>query len=995
MNRTSRLLATGLALGLAAVLLVSALPAVAQTDVTTGRIVGQVTDNEGQPLPGVSVEAKNTGTGLTLVQVTDARGLYRIVNVPVGSYAVSANLSGFQKSTRTGITVNLASAITVDLKLQLSSVSEALTVTAEAPVIETTQTASQAIVDNSAIQSLPVSGRNFYDFVLLTPNAQRDRERQNLALSGQRGIATNVTVDGVDFTNAFFGGTTGAGEGRAPLSISQESVREFQVVQSGASAEYGRSGGGFVNVITKSGSNEWHGAVFGYYRPSDWSATLADGTEPRDSKKYNLGASFGGPAIKDRLFFFASYEQQRQDTTIPLSGSVAAAETIILARDPTFPTSGTDYTQTADGDVYFGRLDFQLNDKHRVTARGNYNTYDGINGTYSSTTRSPSSNGIEGLETYSLVGQWNGMFSNNLINDFNAQYVKEDIPRQDKGLGLPEIQVQGGATLGEVAFLPILATQDRITLFDSLTFLIGNHVAKAGVEYNDTGMDQIFKGNWRGVYIFRSSGSGSSAQTALQNLNAGKWDEYREFLGLNGLTSDQAGAYVKGQKEYAVFIQDQWYISPQLTATIGLRYEYQDNPNDAVLDANKVTNPALGLVQPDAKIPDAKNQWSPRLSLAWSPDAKTVVRASYGRYWARFPAILTAQLYTSNGIQGTQYVISGAAVNGPAAGSPNPGWGTSWDPTGTQKLGNLPPGTKLAAPGVFTIDPDFENSHTDQFTLATEREFFGIAFGLDGVYAKGYDLQRMGDLNLTPSSNPAVDCPQLDPNSGVTCYGLNNKTNRPNPNYGRISIYTSDARSEFWAATFKFRKNLANGLRFYGSITTGEDKDSDSNERNYGGIQAEDVGNIEQSFSYADRDIKWRFLANASYDFKIVSWLDGFAGFLFNYQTGRPFSPQAGRDLNLDGNTVDRPTVNGEHFERNSDRYPDFYTLDVRAGVGFNLGPGRLSIMGECYNCTNTGNKTYGSTTYGLGPAPNPTYAVATSVTPYPRQFQAALRYDF
>ncbi|MDL1952164.1 hypothetical protein FBQ97_20475, partial [Acidobacteria bacterium ACD] len=299
MNRTSRLLATGLALGLAAVLLVSALPAVAQTDVTTGRIVGQVTDNEGQPLPGVSVEAKNTGTGLTLVQVTDARGLYRIVNVPVGSYAVSANLSGFQKSTRTGITVNLASAITVDLKLQLSSVSEALTVTAEAPVIETTQTASQAIVDNSAIQSLPVSGRNFYDFVLLTPNAQRDRERQNLALSGQRGIATNVTVDGVDFTNAFFGGTTGAGEGRAPLSISQESVREFQVVQSGASAEYGRSGGGFVNVITKSGSNEWHGAVFGYYRPSDWSATLADGTEPRDSKKYNLGASFGGPAIKE------------------------------------------------------------------------------------------------------------------------------------------------------------------------------------------------------------------------------------------------------------------------------------------------------------------------------------------------------------------------------------------------------------------------------------------------------------------------------------------------------------------------------------------------------------------------------------------------------------------------------------------------------------------------------------------------------------------------
>jgi len=992
----SRVRHRGIGLLLGAVLLFGR-PALAQTDITTGRIVGQVVDQEGRPLPGAAVEAKNAGTGLTMTAVTDARGLYRLVNVPVGSWGVTANLSGFQKRTRSGITVNLASAVTVDFRLGLSAVAESVTVTAESPVVETTQTATQNVVDNAAIQALPIAGRNFTDFVLLTPNSQRETSRGNLSLSGQRGIATNVAVDGVDFTNAFFGGTTGAAEGRAPIAISQESVREFQVVQSGASAEYGRSGGGFVNVVTKSGSNDWKGSAFGYYRPSDWTATRADGVEPREAKKVNLGASFGGPIAKDRLFFFASYEQQRQDTTFPIDEVVRTSEASLNARYPAYPkTSGPDFVQTQDADVLFGRLDFQATGGHRFTARVNHNTYEGLNGTNSATNYAESYNGIENLKTTSIVGQWNGMFSPGLINDLNAQYVRESIPREDKGYGLPDIQVSGGPRFGEVSFLPILADQYRLTLSDSVTFLAGSHVAKAGAEYNDTGMDQVFKGNWRGVFVFTTAGG----RTAQQNFELGNWNEYREFIGLNGLTADQAGQYDKKQREYALFVQDQWYATPELTVTLGLRYEYQDNPNDPVLDPGKVLDPANGIVQPDSRMPDATNQFSPRLSLAWSPTPKTVVRLSGGRYFSRFPAILTSQLYTSNGVAGTQYTITGVGATGPAAGAVAPGWGANWDPTSVQQLSGLPPGTTLAAPGVFVIDPDYRNSHTDQVTLGGEHELFGVSVGLEGIYAKGYDLQRLGDLNLVASSNPSTDCPGIA--AGVACYGrlVNGRrtTSRLNPSYGRVSVYTSDARSEFWSATFKLRRNFANGLRFFGSVTRASDEDSDSNERNFSGIFLEDVNNAENNFGSSDRDQEWKFLGNLSYDFRITKAVDAFAGAVFAYATGRPWTAITNVDVNNDGiSSTDRPTVNGEHFARNSYRQPDGYTLDLRAGIGFDLGPGRLSVFGECFNCTNAANRFIASTnqTWGTGTVPPSSFNVATGVTSQPRAFQAALRYDF
>ncbi|HYT31748.1 MAG TPA: TonB-dependent receptor, partial [Thermoanaerobaculia bacterium] len=870
--------------------------ALAQVDVTTGRIVGTVVDADGRALPGVTIDAKSKTTGLTLTGFTDARGTYRIVSVPVGTYSVTASLPGFGGQSEPSVVITLGSAPTADFKLHLAPRSEAITITGEVPAIETTQTASQTTIDNNAIRSLPINGRNFTDFVLLAPNSQKDPVRGNIQLAGQRGINTSATLDGVDYNDAFFGGSSGDGsaEGRAPFTLSQESVRELQVIENGASVEFGRSGGGFVNVVTKSGGNDFHGSAFYYRRPQSLTAKFADGTDPKDQKTQQFGASIGGPVLRDKLFFFGAWDQQKQSTTIPITSSLVT-DPDIAARYPKFGQTDTSYVQQQNGRVFFGRLDLQLGNQHRVYARTNYATYDGLNGTSSSQTQSTSHNGLEGLMSSSYVASWSAFFSPSIINDLNVQYARNKVPRKDKGLGLPEIRLGRPrapfASFGEVSLLPTFATDDRISIGDTATFLAGAHMIKVGGDYNDTGVDQTFKTYWRGSFNF----SYETPELAKEAFLAGRWTQYVEFVGLNGNTVDQAGRFNAHQKELAFFAQDQWYVTSSLTITAGLRYERLDNPDDPVLDPQKVLVQGARNVQPDVQIPDANNQWSPRLSLAWSPekDAKSVVRLSLGRYWSRTPGILFGPLYENNGAAGATYSVNANAV-GPT-GFPAPGWGPDFNPNAIQQVGNLPPGTSL---DVFTIAPDFKNPHTDKITLGAEREFFGIAWGLEGSWAKGYNLERVNDPNLLPA--PAANCPALDPNSGSACYGASpsptsNATNRINPNYGRVTVYTSDARSDFKSLTLSFRKNFAAGFRFFGSLTRASDYDTDSNERVFLGVTLWDLHNPELNWGPSDRDIEWRGVANASYEHQFGK-VNTFASLLFNYQTGRPYTAFTGKD---------------------------------------------------------------------------------------------------
>ncbi|HEY2289990.1 MAG TPA: TonB-dependent receptor [Thermoanaerobaculia bacterium] len=954
----------------------------AQTDVTTSRISGTVEDSSKSPLPGVTVEAVNTETGLRLSEVSDAQGFYRILNLPTGTYKVSASLDGFATATAENVRLLIGSTPTVNFTLQSARISETITVTSEAPTVEVTNTQVSTTIQSEQLKNLPTPGTDFRQLVLLTPETRFDSERGNISISGQRGINTNVTVDGVDYNNAFFGGTTGAAEGRAPLSLSEESIKEFSVITNGASAEFGRSGGGFVNVITRSGTNKLHGSGFYYDQPqsliSDFAKPhLAPGqvftgtTKPADQKKDQFGASLGGSIVRDKLFYFFSYDNQKQDITVPITSSVN--NPAFFAQFPAF-ASPNNYVQTRDGNVSFGRLDYQLNDANRVTVRGNIAKYDGENGTSNAQNQAASHNGIEGMTAKTWVGQYSGQFGANVLNDLNVNYVTEDTPREDKGLGLTEVQLNSPrVTYGEVSFLPITSTNDRKEVGDTLSYLLDKHVIKGGADYNDTGIDQIFKGNWRGVYIFNNQA----------DLLAGKWAEYRQFAGLNGLTADQAGQAKFRQKESALFLQDQWYVRPNLTVTAGVRWENLDNPNAAVLNQND-RNPD-GSFKLNSKIPDSNNNLSPRVSISWAPDEKTAVRGSVGRYWSRTPAILFAQLLTANGIRATQYDIF-AGANGPTA-SPAPGWGSAFDPTIVAPLDLSHSG--VVKPGVFAIDPNFDNPYTDRVTIGAEREVFArTSLALDLTYAESKQLERLTDINRVYSGATA-------PN-GLPAYS----TTTPDPYYARITTLLSDARSKYYGVTATLNRRFADSFSLYAAITYSKDKDNDSNERNFSGIQPEDFNNLDLNYGYSNRDQRWKGIVNGVW--QTPWWGLGLSG-SFRYITGSPYTGLAGRDLNLDGNSgTDRPTVDGVHFDRNSFRQPDFYELDLRLSKGFKIWEGNLQLFAECYNCSNAANRfvtaanqTYGANpSLGVNPTRNGNFGVEDGVGT-PRYFQLGIRFDF
>ncbi|PYQ11070.1 MAG: hypothetical protein DMF80_22570, partial [Acidobacteria bacterium] len=240
----------------------AALPVFSQSQASTGQITGRVVDAQGGVVPGASVTVSNPATGFSRSVATNDDGLYTIPLLPPGTYEVVGQLTGFQTVKRPAVVVTVGSSVTVDLRLGVAGVAEAVTVEGAAALVETTSDTRSTTLDSTAIANLPINGRRFQDFVSLTPTAQVDTSRGQISLAGQRGINTNISVDGADYNQPFFGGIRGGERSNFAFTIPQESIQEFQVVASGYTAEFGRSSGGLVNAITKSGTNQFKGSAF-------------------------------------------------------------------------------------------------------------------------------------------------------------------------------------------------------------------------------------------------------------------------------------------------------------------------------------------------------------------------------------------------------------------------------------------------------------------------------------------------------------------------------------------------------------------------------------------------------------------------------------------------------------------------------------------------------------------------------------------------------------
>ena len=671
-----------------------ALSAMAQSQASTGQIVGTVKNANGELVPGATVVVTNPATGLSRTITAGDQGEFRAVSLPPGEYTIEVTAPGFGKTTQTGYKVEVGSALTADIALSVQGVSGTVLVSAGSNV-ETTQVQTTTNINETSISQLPINGRRFQDFVLATPTAQIDPSRGQISLAGQRGINGNVQIDGADYNNPFFGGLRGGERSNQAFTIPQGAIKEFQVVATGYNAEFGRSTGGIVNAVTKSGTNDFHGGGFYVDRSTGLAAKNAFGQIAAPTQQ-QFGGSVGGPLPiphfgeggksyyggKDKSFFFVAYEQQKllQSRAVLLNNLHIAGIT-----SGTIPT-GIDealnfslgkegsYKQTNDAKVFLTRFDFNINSKNQLNLRYNHSVNTALNAVTAGTSLTPttnsalSNNGTEGDNSNTFVGQLTTFFSSNTINEFRGQYSKENRPRLANEIS-PLIQASYG-NFGTVNFLPTTESDYRVQFGDNLTLIRGSHTWKVGGEYNFVKASQVFAFRQFGQFSFSglASSSSDSAQTTqiLRILSVGgntttananstasgaavldpinRFDDTRVRYARN----IGNGLLTLSSPQYAGYAQDSWRVRPNLTINFGLRYEAQimpqpDTSNAAVTNAVLNASLPLGNVDPRV-IRSQKNQWGPRGGFAWDPwnNGKGVIRAYAGIYYAATPVLTLA-----------------------------------------------------------------------------------------------------------------------------------------------------------------------------------------------------------------------------------------------------------------------------------------------------------------------------------------------------------------
>lgn len=896
-----------------------AMPVTAQTDATTGQIAGTVTDPQGAAVQGATVTITSPATGTTQSLTTTEDGTFRAVQLKPGAYTLEVTAPGFGTLTQTGYTVEVGSSLDANVTLQVTSVSEVVEVTAAG--VETTQVQTPTVINQEAISQLPILGRRFQDFVLLTPTAQTDPVRGQISLVGQRGINANIQIDGADYNNPFFGGIRGGERSNQAFTFPQESIREFQVVPSGYNAEFGRSTGGIVNVVTKSGTNDFSGSAFYLGRPARLAARNAFGQVAAPTQ-HQYGGSIGGPLYlprfgeggprgfggRDKLFFFFAIEQQKSNQErsvlfplLPLVNPATVAGTSEASNF--FSGLQTPYTQTNDATALVGRVDYNFGGTNTFNVRYNYSRNTAENAVTAGTSLQPttnsalSNNGTEGNSQNTVVGQLTTFLNPETVNELRAQYSRENRPRTANEIS-PLVNTSLG-TFGTVSFLPTTQYDYRVQIADNITLNRGNHSFKFGGEYNYTFADQLFAQRQTGNFSFAGIGNTATDITRLFRIlsvgtsgtgdPANRFDDpsvrYTRNVG-NGLAS-------LSSNEFAVFAQDAWRILPNLTFNYGLRYEAQffsepDTSNTAL--TNLVLNTAfpLGGVDPRV-IPDLTNQFAPRAGFAYDPfsDGKTAIRGFGGIYYARTPLLTLAgpinnfrtppgdvqlQLPSSNlpaslntvyrqflsiGIDLNQFPLN----NLPVLSAEQVQQINSNIATAQGSTFN-----PLAGLQLITVGEGLKNPRSVQFGGGVERELSkGLTVGATFDYVNTVNLNRNRDIDVPTPIIRAGDMSQRP------FFGLDSATpvafrqNRPITqlgNTGYLQVREPSARSLYRALTVRgqYRRSFAQFDAFY---VFSKNLDDDSTERTASFSEYDNSFNLVPEYSFSRLDRRHQFVINS------------------------------------------------------------------------------------------------------------------------------------
>lgn len=905
-----------------------------QSESGSSAIEGTVKDANGAVVPGANIVIKNTETGLERNLTSRNDGSFMASVLPVGNYLIRVESSGFAP-TEMKRQISIGEASIIEIVLRPKGVNSEITINADEENIDTTAGATGATISKRAVQDLPVRGRNFTEFVQLSPAVVQEGDRSGLVVAGQRSINSNIAIDGADFNDALQGNQRGGNE--QVFFFPQTAIREFQVVRSGVTAEVGRTNAGFVNAVTKSGTNNLRGEAFYFNRNRHLTSPDAFGQD-LDNAQNQFGGSIGGPIKKDKAFFFLALEQNF--LRVPFVVQFQNVPGVTLPSD--LAAKQGEQRGTNNPTAIFGRTDFILNPQNTLNVQYTYTRFRGENFSFenprqdiaveSNYSRKNSSNGLKG----SLVT----IFTPQIVNEMRAQ-VATDKRLEEPNTTAGQAVIVGFGTLGGDRGRPRRFETTRVQFTDNLSFDLGKNNLRVGFDANFNDVLQQRESNSTPRFDFENRTISGVNVTALENFINVRPRRFRQSFPVSGNLGDLV--YEGQQKELALFVQDKIKVSQRLSINAGLRWEGQYNPQP------KNPNPAFPQT---ALIPNDVKQFQPRLGMAFdvTGNGNTVIRLSAGILTARTPANLFQRVTTDNGLNVVETEIAettacrnSAVVNlaGCRLRGPNA------IVTYANYLTALPTGFVLAQ-RIFGFDANFKNPRSFQ-TSGTLEQRIGkeLVLTVGYIHNSTWNLQRRIDKNLPVPTLQASGFPIF---SSV----------RPNPTIAQLEINESSAHSNYNSLTISLNRRFANRYLFGANYTLAKNTDDDSNERNFSREPTLNPFNLKAEAGPSKQDVRHNLNLSGLVDLGHGFTVSG----IIVTRSGFPYTGliEDGTDTNGDLNDGnERAVVGGVVSQRFGFRQPYFFNLDMRLLKAFKFGETkRLDLSAEVYNVTRNTNKGFG-----------------------------------
>ena len=930
----------------------------AQETINYASLGGRVTDPHGAVVPGATVSARRIETNSTAETTTDSEGRFRFPYLRVGSYEVKVRLQGFADSVQT-LRLTLGSAFDLPVSLNVAGLATSVTVTGEATVLEAARSQIAATVPQIEVERLPMNGRNFLDLALLIPGVSPTNigstqlfpetsavPGQGISVASQRNLSNSFIVDGLSAND------DAAGLSGIPYGV--DAVEQFQVVTSGGQAELGRALGGYINVVTKSGTNRVHGTVYDFVRDDTFNAknALSGKTLPMDQQQY--GASLGGPLVRNRTFYFANFEQRRLDQT----GLVTILEPNVPVINARLAAAGYQGGQVTTGiypnpvhsATFLGKIDHQVSGADQVSVRYSLYHVTSDNSRGAGALNAPSASaGLDNVDHSLAFGNTRGL-STRTVNETRAQVAYGDLKAPPTDPLGPAVSIAGIASFGTLSGSPTRRRNTMYQVVDNISHQAGAHAVRAGVDFVFNDDTITYPRSVRGSYTFAS----------LPNFLAGNYSGFTQTFGdpVVSQTNPNLGMYA----------QDEWRVGTQLTLNLGLRYDLQ-------------------FLEP---IGTDINNVSPRVGFAWSPSASRnfIVRGNAGLFFDRVPLRAVANAILSAGNTTDLDKLHQPSVSGlipTQAGAP------VFPAILSERL------LTTTLVDFTTMDRNLQNAYSRQASVEIERSFSG-----GRTVSVGY--QYLAGENLLMSVNQNVPtCVAAGTNNGC----------RPISTYRNNSQYSSVAESTYHGVHVSFMQRPSTWASLRLTYTLSKSM-NDVGEAFFS--SPIDPTNITRDWGRSDDDQRHRLVVNGTVNTPMsaasTAWERVSHGFqvssMLQFYSSLPFNITSGV-ANLQG-TTSRPLASGafaapnfdvravEFIPRNAGVGSDFFTLSLRVSRAVRIkGDVRAEGLVEAFNLTDRVNNITRNNTFGAGAYPTNPVAGFNTITAVgdPRTLQFGVRLTF